>query len=307
MISGVTSNILGTDPNVSSNLPISATQMADWLASQTLGNKPGDKTQANYSNAGYMLLGLLVARLRGKSTFIEAIQDHLLTPLHMTHTRAATTRVDKQPAGEARYHSRPLQTGNSVMISGQPLCALGYGEWNLENCGGGGGLSSSAVDVARLIAALSMTKDSPLMKYTTLQQWLQAAAKATSTLSGPSAHGYHGFDGLSQSGTTFSGDKGGSLTTSNNGFWVTTGGIGVVMCWNTPPSATGPTWYPNDPTILSFANSHDWGAADLFETTYGMPSLDPAAPHKAPLPPLKPVPAMAGSHMAAQERRPTRM
>jgi hypothetical protein len=91
---------------------------------------------------------------------------YLLAPLHMTHTRAATTRVDKQPASEARYHSRPLQTSNSVMVSGQPLCALGYGEWNLENSGGGGGLSASAVDVARLIAALSMTKDGPLMKYT---------------------------------------------------------------------------------------------------------------------------------------------
>jgi hypothetical protein len=152
-----------------------------------------------------------------------------------------------------------------------------------------------------------MTKDSPLMQYTTLQQWLGAAASATATLSGPSAHGYHGFDGLSQSGSTFSGDKGGSLTTSNNAFWVTTGGIGVVLCWNTPPSATGPTWYPNDPTILSVAGSHDWGAADLFATTYGMPSLDPAAPHKAPIPPLKPLPPMSGGHMMLPEGRPMRM
>ena len=307
MTAGITSGILGTDPSVSSNLPVSATQMAEWLASQTLGNTPGDKTQANYSNAGYMLLGLLVAKLRGKSSFIEAIQDHLLAPLHMTHTRAATTRVDQQPSGEARYHSRPLQTSSSVMLSGQPMCALGYGEWNLENCGGGGGLSASAVDVARLVAAMSMTKDSPLMKSTTLQQWLQAAAAATASLSGPSAHGYHGFDGLNQSGSTFSGDKGGSLTTSNNAFWVTTGGIGVVMCWNTPPSSSGPAWYPNDPTVLSFANSHDWGTADLFATTYGMPSLDPAAPHKAPLPPLRPLPPMSGSHMVTREGRPTRM
>jgi CubicO group peptidase (beta-lactamase class C family) len=282
-------------------------QMAERLASQTLGNTPGDKTEANYSNASYMLLGLLVAKLRGKSTFLEGIQDHLLSPLHMQHTRAATTRVDKEPAGEARYHSRPLQTSNSVMVSGQPLCALGYGEWNLENCGGAGGLSASAVDVARLVAALSMTKDSALMQYATLQQWLQAAATATAALSGPSAHGYHGFDGLSQSGSTFSGDKGGSLTTSNNAFWVTTGGIGVVLCWNTPPSATGPQWYPNDPTILAFAGSNDWGSADLFATTYGMPSLDPAAPHRPPVPPLKPLPAMAGSHMTPREGWPMRM
>jgi CubicO group peptidase (beta-lactamase class C family) len=307
MTAGITTSILGTDPNVSSNLPISAIQMAEWLASQPLGNTPGDQTKANYSNASYMLLGLLVAKLRGKSSFIDGIRDHLLAPLHMTHTRAATTRVDKQPASEARYHSRPLQTANSVMVSGQPLCALGYGEWNLVNTGGGGGLSASAVDVARLVAALSMTKDSPLMKYSTLQQWLQAAATATATLSGPSAHGYHGFDGLNQSGSTFSGDKGGSLTTSNNAFWVTTGGIGMVLCWNTPPSASGPQWYPNDPTILASVASHDWGSADLFATTFGMPSLDAATPHKSPIPPLKPLPPMSGSHMQIREGRPMRM
>jgi hypothetical protein len=152
-----------------------------------------------------------------------------------------------------------------------------------------------------------MTKDSPLMEYKTLQQWLQAAATATATLTGPSAHGYHGFDGLSQSGSTFWGDKGGSLTTSNNGFWLTTGGIGVVLCWNTPPSATGPTWYPNDPTILSVAGAHDWGTADLFATMYGMPSLDPVAHPIAPMPSPAPVPAMSGNHMVAAPGRPTRM
>ena len=307
MTAGITTSILGTDTNVSSILPLSAMQMAEWLASQMLGNAPGDTTQANYSNASYMLLGLVVAKLLGKATFAEAIQEHLLAPLHMKHTHAAVTRVDGQSAGETRYHSRPLKTANSVVVSGQPLCALGYGEWNLENCGGAGGLSASAVDVARLVAALSMTRDSPLMKYTTLQQWLQAAATASATLSGPSAHGYHGFDGISQSGSTFSGDKGGSLTTSNNGFWVTTGGVGVVLCWNTPPSAAGPIWYPNDPTILAAASSHDWGTADLFATTYGMPSLDPAAPHRAPVPPLKPLPPMSGSHMTRQKGRPMRM
>jgi CubicO group peptidase (beta-lactamase class C family) len=75
MTAGITASILGTDPNASSNLPISAMQMAEWLASQTLGNVPGDKTQANYGNASYMLLGMLLAKLRGKSSFIEGIQE----------------------------------------------------------------------------------------------------------------------------------------------------------------------------------------------------------------------------------------
>lgn len=304
MTAGITTSILGTDPNVSTSLPITAMQMANWLSGQTLGNTPGDKTQANYSNASYMLLGLLVAKLRGKSIFIDGIQ-HLLSGLQMKHVISATTRADAQPAGEARYHSRPLQTGNSVVVSGQPLCALGYGEWNLENCCGGGGLSASAVDVARLVAALSMTSNSPLMTYATLQEWLQAAATASATLSGPSAHGYHGFDGVSGSGTTFSSNKGGLLTTSQNDFWFTTGGLGFVLCWNTLVP-NGPAWYPSDPAIVSAAQAQDWGTTDLFASAYGMPSLTPPAPHKAP-PPFKPIPAMTGSHMTPRAERPTRI
>jgi CubicO group peptidase (beta-lactamase class C family) len=65
----------GTDPNAASNLPISAMQMAEWLASQALGNVSCDKTQANYGNASYMLLGMLIAKLRGKSSFIEGIHE----------------------------------------------------------------------------------------------------------------------------------------------------------------------------------------------------------------------------------------
>jgi CubicO group peptidase (beta-lactamase class C family) len=74
MTSGITSSIIGTDPGVSSTLPITALQMAEFLYRQTLSNKPGDTTQASYSNAGFMLLGLIVARMRGAADYLTGCQ-----------------------------------------------------------------------------------------------------------------------------------------------------------------------------------------------------------------------------------------
>ena len=295
MTSGITTSVLGTDPQVSTTLPITAYQTANWLSGRPLGNVPGDRTKATYSNAGYLLLGLVVAKLRGHDSFIGALQAFVAGPLHMSHTVATVDRADQQITGEARYHSRPLQTGASVVNTGQPPCALGYGDCNVQNTGGGGGISASAVDVARLLAAIGAHADTPLMKHTTAQTWLAAAATASATLSGPDAHGYHGFDSLAQGNGVFSGYKGGSLSTSQNGIWLTTGGISTVLCWN-GATPNPPGWYPNYPDLLTAATAQTWGAADLFPT-YGMPTLTPpliGPPH----PPIH-FPPVRSSHMSA--------
>ena len=137
MTSGITSSILGNDWQVSSTLPITAFQMAQWLYRQNLNNIPGSLTQANYSNANYMLLGLIVARMRGAPDFVSGLAT-LLRSLQITRVRSSVSVAASQPGDEARYHSRPLATAQSVMVTGQPWCALGYGDGNLENAGGGG-------------------------------------------------------------------------------------------------------------------------------------------------------------------------
>ena len=57
----------------------------------------------------------------------------LLNSLHISRVRSAVSIASAQHADEARYHSRPLATEPSVMATGQPFCAEGYGDWNLEN------------------------------------------------------------------------------------------------------------------------------------------------------------------------------
>ena len=275
-------------------------QLAQWLFRQKMSNTPGDTKQAIYSNAGYMLLGMVVARLRGAGNFVTAIQNSLLSKLHITRVRSAVSVATAQPADEARYHPRPLSAVPSVMATGQPLCVFGYGENNLENCAGAGGLSAAATDVARLVAALSVTTNNPMMSLATLHTWMQNAANATATLSGPDpneAHGYHGFDSVATVDATnhlFSGEKGGQLNTSQNGFQFVTGGVSTVICWN-GSVPDGPTWFPIYPELMKAINAQNWESIDLFPT-FGMPVFEVVKP-----PPILPTsprpPRMMPSHM----------
>lgn len=272
MTSGITSSVIGTDPKVDPpNLPVSALQMGQWLYRQPLANTPGDPKQASYSNAGYMLLGMIVARMYGAADFVSGLAT-LLKGLQITRVRSTVSASSAQLDDEARYHSRPLQTEPSVIATGQPFCALGYGGANLENVGGGGGLSAAATDVARVLAALSATNNQ-MMSPNMLQSWLTNAKNAGETLKGPAPGGYHGFDGVIQDATTgaFTGDKGGRLSTSQNGVHFAQGGISTVICWNglTP---SGPAWFTPYVALVNAAAAHDWGNTDLFPT-YGMPSF----------------------------------
>lgn len=288
MTSGITSEILGTDLSVSSTLPVTALQVAQWLYRQGIGTAtPGDPTNARYSNAGYMLLGLVVARMRGSPDFISGLAT-FLNKLNITRVRSAVSTA-AAPADEARYHSRPLTTWPSVMVTGQPMCTFGYGEANLENSGGGGGLSAAATDVARVLAALSVTLNNPMMSNTTLQTWLNNAENATATLTGPDAHGYHGFDDVLVDSATsqFIGEKGGSLSTSQNGVRFHLHGVSTVICWNgkTPEP---PAWFTWNADVVNAAAAQDWsGVSDLFPT-FGMPSFPTLIPLPRPIPRPRP-------------------
>ena len=109
------------------------------------------------------MLSQVVTRLRSSSSFEDAIKPKLLTPLGITRLRESRTIINEQSSEEARYHSRPLQTSRSVMSSDMPISPLGYGETNMENIDGSGGLSASVVDVSRVLAALSQRSGQPIL------------------------------------------------------------------------------------------------------------------------------------------------
>jgi CubicO group peptidase (beta-lactamase class C family) len=304
--------------NPPESLPAKPKHLAAFCASQKLSGEPGNKAIANYNNGGYFMLSQVIAAMRDANSFEEAIKASLLKPLGIKRVRETRSLVSAQPSDEARYHSTEeciafdskgncttrlfprIRTSTSVMSPDQPLVALGYGDTNLENVDGAGGLSGAVTDVARLLAALSVRKNNPVLDDAMITTMLANAAAAVAdkqlaknSQGNTKAWGFHGFDNvvaMDAAKGIYMGVKGGSYWTSVNGIGFLRGGMAYVVCWNcTTPKEDG-SW------AFSFwdkINKHDWGNTDLFKK-YGMSpfpassgfSADAAAKPALKLPPL---------------------
>lgn len=110
------------------------TQMLyEFLSSYTLPRDPG--AQYEYSNLGAGLLGHILARLADKP-YEQLVIDRISQPLGMNDTRI--TLSEEQRSRLARGH----------LADGQPV-----GNWDFDALAGAGALRSSAVDLARFVAA----------------------------------------------------------------------------------------------------------------------------------------------------------
>jgi CubicO group peptidase (beta-lactamase class C family) len=228
---------------------------------------------AMYNNWGYFLLGHVVMAVTGKPTLPAALEGLLFQPLSITGIREAVTRVESQPADEARYHPTLFLTGQSMVDPDRRLRANGYGGlWNLERDDGGGGLSGSVVDVARLLAMLDVRHHNPVLKPATITNLFTLATN----------RGGHGFDSAAIINPTtgaFYGQKGGDIPESNqNCVRYHTSDFSIVVCWNRSDIGEGMLrdgwWYPDFPAVLDIARTIKWGRRDLFHR-FGMPTLRP--------------------------------
>jgi CubicO group peptidase (beta-lactamase class C family) len=112
---------------------------------------------AMYNNWGYFLLGHVVMAVTGQPTLDSALSTLLFQPLGIKRIRLSRTRIEAQPADEARYHPTRFAIGASMVDPDRRLRGNGYGGfWNLERDDAGGGLSGAVVDVARLLAMLDV-------------------------------------------------------------------------------------------------------------------------------------------------------
>lgn len=118
-------------------LPITGNQLASWIATQKV-IAPGTPAAWGYSNVGYILLGLIVAKLRGTS-YIDAVTKYLGAPLGLQHTRLAVAPLSNQPPDEARYTDITMPIYKSVVDPDQRLVPAGYGELNFGVAGPAGG------------------------------------------------------------------------------------------------------------------------------------------------------------------------
>jgi hypothetical protein len=193
--------------------------------------------------------------------------------------------VGAQASDEARHHLRvydpekgwpllPLQLGRSVKAADKPQVASQYGAVvDYELFDGCGGLSSAVVDVARLVAMFSDRSGNPVLSAASLDSLFKTAAQATASLTGPDAHGYHGFDWASindAANSVYSASKGGWLPGQGTVARFVTGGLGFVIAQNgNKRTGVSTKWFD---AVSAAAQAQSWSDKDLF-LDFGMPSL----------------------------------
>jgi CubicO group peptidase (beta-lactamase class C family) len=262
-------------------LPAMRWQLARYAAAQTFTAEPGDPKNVVYGNFDYFLLAEVVRAISGAKTFEAAIDNLICQPLQMTRVRGAISLVPDQLPHEALYHvTQPpveLTAGPSIRTPQRPLVADQYGGFDLEMLSGCGGLSVAVTDMARLIASLSVRTGNPVLEPGTINEWLVNAATATATLSGPDAHGYHGWDGVHADppgSQAYRGAKGGDLAgTGTEAIFAIDGLSYIFMLGNNNRPGVKVKWYP---PLAEIQPPPDWETADLFPQ-FGMPSFPPQA------------------------------
>ncbi len=145
--SGVGGNIFAAPPGKARG---DIRRLADYLplfVNAPLQFEPG--TQQRYSNAGYIVLGLLVEHLSGED-YYDYVRRHIFEPAGMTRTASWT--VDSLPANTAKGYTRGAQDAPLSTPLG-PNTALLPGRGS--SAGGG---YSTAHDLLRLLNALRAGK-----------------------------------------------------------------------------------------------------------------------------------------------------
>ena len=295
-------------------LPATHAQLLSYATSRKLTGKPGDKHNSVYGNFDYMLLGEVIARLHGSGSFVQALKELVLAPLHQSHTHGSRSRVADQPVGDARHHMTVHDPANSwalypfevlptVREPGGKLVPTHYGALDYEMFSSAGGLSASVVDMARLGAMFSVTANNPVLHATTIARQLQDAVDATgelTTQAGDPSHGYFGFDwALKDSFGAFTASKGGWLPGQGTVLQITTRGFTYALAINGNADVKFDWMTP----IAAATEGHAWGDADLFQSVYGMPSLAPAPSHAIRLDAAAPRPARALASVRASMGR----
>ncbi len=241
-------------------LPPTHEQVISSLAARMLRYDPGAGS-SDYSNVGFILLGMVIQRLTGLR-HEEAMDQLVFRPLGLTRPRLARSLVEHRLPGEVRYEGDTPRLSQSVrQQTDRPLVPQPYGGFSIEQFGGAGAYVASVVDYARVLAALDAAGN-PLL----------TAASIDVMLTPPSS-GVYAFRGM------FPGFTGARSLAWHNGYlpgnaalaWRRDDGISVAMAFNKN------TWlYPWD-EIANDVNSllegmTDWPAQDLFPT-FGLPSF----------------------------------
>lgn len=132
--------------------PPSSETLARWIAGQGLADDPG--TTFRYTNIGYVLLARALERVTGMP-YEEYVRTRVLAPVGITRARLGRNRREDRFPDEVEYRSYPDDIWVSIYEGEQgPVAEPAYGALHIEGLDGSSGWVLSAVDLARLGAAV---------------------------------------------------------------------------------------------------------------------------------------------------------
>lgn len=137
-----------------------------YMLGETLDFAPGQ--QYAYSNFGYCLLGRVIEEVAGQP-YEKHVQERLLAPIGIKRMRIGASRLEQRAEGEVRYYTRDKARASSVFGSPPERTPWPYGGFCLESMDAHGGWIASAVDLARVAAALDDPRRSPLLQRGTIR------------------------------------------------------------------------------------------------------------------------------------------
>ncbi len=141
--SGIQGNIFAAPPGKTRHDVVTLQDYFELFKDQPLQFEPGSRQQ--YSNAGYIVLGLLIEKLSGEN-YYEYVRRHIYEPAGMTQT--GSWRIDRWPANTAIGYTRGAQDADpSTPLKPNTDFLPGKG----SSAGGG---YSTAHDLLRLLNAL---------------------------------------------------------------------------------------------------------------------------------------------------------
>jgi CubicO group peptidase (beta-lactamase class C family) len=170
------------------NLPVTKLQLARYMAGQPLQFAPG--AEQEYSNLGYLLLGLIIERLRG-TTYPTSVQQTMFTPLGLTRPHRSIARQSQQRAGSVRQHDtapgwddlRIVPSAIDGPAAGSAVrYPLAYGGEDLVLFDAFGGWTMAPVDYAKILAAFAVGSANPLLTQATVNMmWTVPSLYASAT------------------------------------------------------------------------------------------------------------------------------
>ena len=141
--------------------PATPVNVIRYMLSQPLDFDPG--TRYAYSNFGYCVLGRLIEKVTG-STYERFVQEKILALIGIKRMRLGASLDGKQAPGEVRYYTNGQEMAKNVFPNVPEQVPWPYGGFHLEAMDAHGGWIASAVDLARIAAALHDPQHSPLLK-----------------------------------------------------------------------------------------------------------------------------------------------